>query len=104
MNKKIEVIKNFTQNLIKMSKYIDRNFNIKLVKTLLLFCLIYQTIVLTLDYCHFEIVVDMRQRYFRGEFPSVTFCIDSKTVLNRIQLEISENITTGQFMQKIHSL
>ncbi len=81
-------------------KFIIRKFNIKLVETLMLFCLIYQTISLTLDYCNFETVVDMKVDIFYSKFPSVSFCIDSGKKFNKIRSEISANLTIDEYLQK----
>jgi hypothetical protein len=42
----------------------------------------------------------MRRRSFEGEFPSVSFCIDSGKKLNKIRSKISANLTIGEYLQK----
>jgi hypothetical protein len=99
---KIELIKNSTKKPIQNSKAIVRKYSlfVKTGRALMLFGFIYQTIALTIDFCQFETVIDVKIRYTEAEYPSVTFCIGSKTQFNKIQSEMTENITIGEFVRK----
>ena len=61
---------------------------------------LYQIIQLTVDYSQYNVVIDMKAKYFIKNY-SISICIDSKHEIKRINVEKSVNETQGMYLNSM---